>query len=384
MQSINQESLLEAIHKSRDEMKTDNGRMSISELITRYKDKELILDPNFQRMFRWSIVQKSRLIESILLGIPLPPIFVAFDKDSCEVVIDGVQRLSSILEFTGNLPFSIDESALEEDDADDEQQTLGLPENTDTSPRSSFELQNLKKIKELNGKNWTDLGVVIQRLISKTYISVVSISSVRNEHTKFELFQRLNTGGVKLSPQEIRNCLIIMRSEDHYKKMAEFSVQKNFLEVISVSENKLKEKYSMELLIRYLIAKRNKFDISDYPISYTEIKDFFDEEIIALIQDENFDLEYELSELSKTIDLLHSSLGILSFKKSFKGAFSNSAFEAILVGLVENISKYDANNIQPKITELYANETFIEYSRHGKKALDRFFNLTELSRRVFK
>lgn len=383
MSSIDQESLLEAIHKSRDEMKTDNGRMSVSEIITRYKEKELILDPNFQRMFRWSIVQKSRLIESILLGIPLPPIFVAMDKDSCEVVIDGVQRLSSILEFTGNLPFSIDESDLEEDE-DGQQEHMEETQNNATPPRSSFELQNLKKIKELNGKNWDDLGVVIQRLINKTYISVISISSVRNEHTKFELFQRLNTGGVKLSPQEIRNCLIIMRSEEQYNKMAEASVNKKFLEIIDITENKLKEKYSMELLIRYLIAKRNNYKISDYPISYTEIKDFFDEEIIALIQDENFDLENELYELSKAIDLLHSTLGKLSFKKNFKGAFSNTAYESILVGLVENLSNYNEENIQSKINEIYQDDTFIEYSRHGKKALDRFFNLTEFSRRVFK
>ncbi|MDC5544242.1 hypothetical protein OHX05_17630, partial [Acinetobacter baumannii] len=63
MQTADQEALLKAIHDSRDEIKTDNGRLSVSEIITRYKEKELILDPNFQRMFRWSIGQKSRLIE---------------------------------------------------------------------------------------------------------------------------------------------------------------------------------------------------------------------------------------------------------------------------------------------------------------------------------
>ncbi|MDC4601673.1 DUF262 domain-containing protein, partial [Acinetobacter baumannii] len=85
MQTADQEALLKAIHDSRDEIKTDNGRLSVSEIITRYKEKELILDPNFQRMFRWSIGQKSRLIESILLGIPLPPVFVAIDKNGCEI-----------------------------------------------------------------------------------------------------------------------------------------------------------------------------------------------------------------------------------------------------------------------------------------------------------
>ncbi|HCV3309614.1 TPA: DUF262 domain-containing protein, partial [Acinetobacter baumannii] len=95
--------LLEAIHKARDEVKPDNGRISIAEMISNYTSGELILNPNFQRLFRWSPVQKSRLIESILLGIPLPPLFIAQDKNGIDTVIDGVQRLSTILEFTKNL-----------------------------------------------------------------------------------------------------------------------------------------------------------------------------------------------------------------------------------------------------------------------------------------
>lgn len=394
MQTADQEALLKAIHDSRDEIKTDNGRLSVSEIITRYKEKELILDPNFQRMFRWSIGQKSRLIESILLGIPLPPVFVAIDKNGCEIVIDGVQRLSTILEFTKNLPFSINKKALEEEDEEEQseeeqieteqQEDINKTEETSSDTYQSFNLQNLKKITELNGKNWDDLGVVVQRLINKTYISVISISAVRNEHTKFELFQRLNTGGTHLSPQEIRNCLIIMRDENVYKKLAAFAVSKEFTRILGISSNKIKEDYPMELLVRYLVAKRNKFKIEDYSLSYTEIRDFFDEEIIKLIEDDSFDIDQEISELSRAIDLLDTSLKGLSFKKNFRGSFSNSAFEVILVGLVENIDKYNPNNIRDKISEVYANEEFIVHTKHGKKALDRFVNLTEFSRRIFK
>ncbi|MDC5634251.1 DUF262 domain-containing protein [Acinetobacter baumannii] len=394
MQTADQEALLKAIHDSRDEIKTDNGRLSVSEIITRYKEKELILDPNFQRMFRWSIGQKSRLIESILLGIPLPPVFVAIDKNGCEIVIDGVQRLSTILEFTKNLPFLINKKALEEEDEEEQseeeqieteqQEDINKTEETSSDTYQSFNLQNLKKITELNGKNWDDLGVVVQRLINKTYISVISISAVRNEHTKFELFQRLNTGGTHLSPQEIRNCLIIMRDENVYKKLAAFAVSKEFTRILGISSNKIKEDYPMELLVRYLVAKRNKFKIEDYSLSYTEIRDFFDEEIIKLIEDDSFDIDQEISELSRAIDLLDTSLKGLSFKKNFRGSFSNSAFEVILVGLVENIDKYNPNNIRDKISEVYANEQFIVHTKHGKKALDRFVNLTEFSRRIFK
>lgn len=80
---------------------TDSYSMSIGELINMYKDKEIDVHPEFQRAFRWEIEQKSSLIESILLGIPMPPIFVFHRKDGIWDVIDGQQRLSTIFQFVG-------------------------------------------------------------------------------------------------------------------------------------------------------------------------------------------------------------------------------------------------------------------------------------------
>ncbi|QLA18159.1 DUF262 domain-containing protein [Desulfolutivibrio sulfoxidireducens] len=77
--------------------------MSVSELISIYVDGELDLHPEFQRFFRWTDEQKSRFIESLLLGIPVPPVFVAEREDSKWDVIDGLQRLSTLLQFVGVL-----------------------------------------------------------------------------------------------------------------------------------------------------------------------------------------------------------------------------------------------------------------------------------------
>src|SRR5437764_14911019 len=77
--------------------------MSIGELMSLYKDEELDIHPEFQRFFRWSLKQKSRLIESLLLGIPIPQIFVAQRADGVWDVVDGLQRLSTIFEFAGIL-----------------------------------------------------------------------------------------------------------------------------------------------------------------------------------------------------------------------------------------------------------------------------------------
>src|SRR5438093_6944280 len=82
---------------------TDAYAMSIGELLNLYRDDELDVHPEFQRVFRWTDTQKTRLIESILLGIPIPPIFVAQRTDGVWDVVDGVQRLSTILQFIGEL-----------------------------------------------------------------------------------------------------------------------------------------------------------------------------------------------------------------------------------------------------------------------------------------
>jgi hypothetical protein len=84
-------------------VRTDAYQMSIGEIVSMYNREEIAIDPEFQRLFRWTISQKSKLIESLLLGIPLPPIFVFEQADGRWELIDGLQRVSTILEFMGCL-----------------------------------------------------------------------------------------------------------------------------------------------------------------------------------------------------------------------------------------------------------------------------------------
>jgi len=91
------------IDKAQRMVKTDAYQMSIGEIVSMYKDDELIINPDFQRLFRWETGQNAKLIESILLGIPIPSIFV-FETDEAKwELIDGLQRISTILEFMGLL-----------------------------------------------------------------------------------------------------------------------------------------------------------------------------------------------------------------------------------------------------------------------------------------
>jgi hypothetical protein len=96
-------SLAEQISKKRKEIKTDGYPMSIGEWMSMYERHELDIHPEFQRFYRWTEPQKTALIESILLGIPLPPIFVSQREDGVWDVVDGLQRLSTIFQFVGIL-----------------------------------------------------------------------------------------------------------------------------------------------------------------------------------------------------------------------------------------------------------------------------------------
>ena len=99
--------LQDEIDQKRREIRTDGYAMSIGEWINLYEKGELDIHPEFQRFYRWSEIQKTNLIESILLGIPIPPIFVSQRKDGIWDVVDGVQRLSTIFQLLNGLINSI-------------------------------------------------------------------------------------------------------------------------------------------------------------------------------------------------------------------------------------------------------------------------------------
>src|SRR5216683_474585 len=95
--------LKDEITQAKRLVKTDAYQMSIGEIVSMYDNREIIVDPEFQRLFRWDLCQKKKLIESLLLGIPLPSIFVFEKEDGKWELIDGLQRVSTILEFMGSL-----------------------------------------------------------------------------------------------------------------------------------------------------------------------------------------------------------------------------------------------------------------------------------------
>jgi len=130
------------------------------------------LSPEYQRRFRWDGVRQSRLIESFLMNVPIPPIFLNEDDYGQYSVIDGKQRLTAIHEFM----------------------------------RGRLKLNGLHVFAEINGSSIDDLPTTLRNVLeTRAALQAIIILRQSDQDVKFEVFQRLNTGGVKLNPQEIRN-----------------------------------------------------------------------------------------------------------------------------------------------------------------------------------
>jgi hypothetical protein len=175
------------IDKNRQELRSDSYLMSVGEWISLYKDRELEIHPESQQFFRWSNIQKTSLIESILLGIPIPPIFVYQTEHGIWDVLDGLQRLSTIYQFAGILK--------------NEQGELLPP----------LVLEKTKYLPSLVGKRWEDIEhpeysfTPEQRLIVKRSKINMNILVKENDPTaKDELRKRFRTEGSTYPTQVVR------------------------------------------------------------------------------------------------------------------------------------------------------------------------------------
>lgn len=351
---------MEELSKERKTIKTDSYDMSVGELINLYKEQDLKLNPAYQRLYRWDDEHKTNFIESILIGIPIPPIFVAQKDDGKWDIVDGLQRISTLLQLTGDLP--------------------------DYEP---LVLQGTETLPSLEGMTWETMPMDAKRLLRRTRIGVSIILTENNVSSQYELFRRLNTGSVTLESQEIRNCLIIMLNSDFYEKINTLKTYENFKKCIKLTDDKYKKEYHMELILRYFIAKNNKVDYSQYNIAREKMPKFIDKETANLITDTKFDLDKEIELFKRTFDKLAEYMGDEIFKKyngekdKFEGPFSYSSYEAILVGVASNLDNIKWENFREKVKEMYSQASYLKASDRGVKVINRFKDLNAFSREYY-
>lgn len=201
--------------------------MTIGSLRSRLENDELDLTPDFQRQANvWDQKRKSRLIESVLLRIPLPSFYLSEDDDGVYAVVDGLQRLCTLFHF-------MDYSELN---------------RVTDSKLNPLRLKDLQYLKDLEGLSFSELDRKFQRRISELEITANIIRASTPPAVKFNVFARLNQGGMPLNAQEIRNAIY---PGQWRKKIQAIAKGAPFL---NVTERKIKtqRQQDLELVLRFL------------------------------------------------------------------------------------------------------------------------------------
>ncbi|WP_067899939.1 GmrSD restriction endonuclease domain-containing protein [Nocardia vaccinii] len=355
-------SLQEEIEAGRQTIRTESYSMSIGELANLYRNGELVIRPEFQRLFRWKIAQKSRLIESLLLGIPLPSIFVNQRHSGVWEVVDGLQRLSTILEFMGEL----------------KDQTGGalLPASTLSGTKYLPSLEGMV-YEQPNEQDSMQLTPGQRLALKRSKIDLKILQPESDAAAKYELFDRLNTGGSVATPQEVRNAQILLRDPTMAEWLNDLSENEHYTVTLSISERLREEGYGIELIYRYLAIRYTK---NDELANIKNIDEFFSNRVFELAADSEFDREEASLEFASAFKLISAAGGEDAFRRydgadsSFKGAFSVSAFECVGVGVSSNLSFWlekDALTLGQRIKDLWSQPEFKQGSRSGTSASSR-------------
>ncbi|WP_245443591.1 DUF262 domain-containing protein [Labrys okinawensis] len=314
--------LLNEIEQAQRLVKTDAYQMSIGEIVTMYEDKELTIDPEFQRLFRWKIGQKSKLIESLLLGIPIPSIFVFEKDDGTWELIDGLQRISTILEFMGRLREGDGlrvPSVLEA--------TKYLPSLHNGVWEASDRINDVPKAEQ------SAIDRSLQLAIRRSRIAVEILKRPSDDQTKYDLFQRLNAGGSQANAQELRNCIVLMINGVYFREVKAAAEQGIFQTIISVGEDQQEKQRHMELAMRFLAHALIPYD------GRLDVEEYIDESSVSLAR--AGDAEGAVNLINQTFSLLHRAAGDDALKRFENGHHVGRVglvgLEGIAVGVAKNL-----------------------------------------------
>jgi len=290
---------------------SDKPDRSIFELYRQYQKGNLDLRPEFQRLQVWDNSKSSRLIESVLLEVPIPVIYLSEESDGKYSVIDGQQRLNAFIKFLEN----------------------------------NLKLSGLTILAELNGKRFQDLPKNLQDKFENATIRIIEIRKESDPDVKFEIFERLNTGAVQLNVQELRNCIYRGRYNELLK---ELSGNKDFQFLLGLKEphNRMQDR---ELILRFFAFYHNTY------LKYTPpMKRFLNKEM-EKYRDLNDAEENKLRDVfKKSVRLSKIVFGDKAFHRFVAGSkedpngcyerkMNKGLFDIIMFGF----TMYDENQIIP-------------------------------------
>lgn len=293
---------------------------NISVLYNKFLKGDLILEPEFQRLYVWDNKKASRLVESVLLNIPIPVIYVAEDEQRRWIMIDGQQRLVSLFRLFG--PLKIRDQKIDE-----------------------LKLRGLTVHQELNGKIFRDMPRLLQRQYENYPIRTVVIKKESDQDVKFEIFERLNTGSVTLNHQELRNCVYRGKYNNLIRNLAS---DRDFLFLLGL------EKPHYRMQDRELTLRFFAFYHKTYLHYAPPVKQFLNREMEGhqdLIKDEERKLREvfrKCVKLSKTIFGEHAFRRfIFGSEKDPNGKWEKRVNRALFDVVMFGFSRYEKRQVVP-------------------------------------
>jgi len=311
---------LQALAKERT-VKTQNIEYDLETLIKKISNNMIKLNPDYQRNHRWTDITSSRLIESLILNIPIPTVFLSQDVDvdddvdedvSRFSVIDGQQRLTAIHRFMSD----------------------------------GFPLVGLNVLEPLNGSYYRDLPPFLVRRLEERTIKCLRVDSTLDMQVKYDIFERLNTGAVQLESQELRNAIFRGPFNDMIKEMAKEPLILSIMNIDpnNASENgKVKKMDPEELILRFFSLYND--GIANMKKS---LKDFLSEQM----QNFNDFPEKKLQEMREHFNLVLNTVTAEIHSKPFTKYIQNdngklertprfnySVFDALAIGVSDNLLK---------------------------------------------
>lgn len=299
---------------------------TVFQIVRKYGQKSLIIDPDFQRNSVWKLEQKSRFIESILMNFPIPPLYVNENEDNKWIIIDGLQRTSTLVAFLNN----------------------------------EFALKNLKALGQLEGKTFQNLDSAQQSRIEDKKINIYILQSNTPLAVVYELFDRINTGGTPLNRQEVRHCIFKGKSTELLKELAQTDFFKRAIDD-GVSGTRMKDR---EVILRYLA-----FKIQDYEKDYQgDLSPFVEEAMKKINKMSDNEIEMLKKDFERVMKLTHQFFG----KGNFRYPSKNSKGEILTRGFINT-------SVLESVCLFFSNTPDNILLENRDKIIDNFAKLLENS-----
>ncbi len=298
-----------------------------------WKDGDITI-PDFQREFVWTIRQSSLLIDSFLSGLPVPPVFFYIDEQNKNLVIDGQQRIMSVVFFLEGF----------------------FGRESTHGRRQIFRLSGLDPKSPYANKKFTDLDEGDQRKLKQAVLRAVNIrqlTPVGESTSAYHIFERLNTGGTPLRPQEIRNCVFIGKFASLLK---DANKDKNWRSIVG---RKVLDRHQkdVELILR-VFALVGAVDNYEKPM-----KEFLNRAMKKHQQGETKKVQSFFELFPKVAHMIVSSLGESPFH--LRGPLNVSVLDSVMCVLLENYPKIDPANLRQRFDKLVQTKQFETFTQIG-------------------